>query len=103
MNNYNEYNKLSNEEINKRIRHLTTLLESPIDPESWQEYYKEYSTLTAIMNERYKEENQDSFDAFYKEHIEGKKWEEIDPDVLDFYSDWHKDMYGFRPRGTSRG
>jgi hypothetical protein len=24
--------------------------------------------------------------------------EEIDPKAWDFYSDWHKDMYGYRPR-----
>ena len=85
-------------DIKKRMRDLTVLLESPIDPEPWHEYYTEYDRYSAVLDERYREENQSAFDAFYAEHIEGKSWEEIDPEAWDFYSDWHKDMYGFRPR-----
>lgn len=91
------YNDMSTESIKRRMGELTALLESPIDPEAWHEYYKEYSKLGAILDERYREENQSAFDAFYAKHIEGKSWEEIDPEAWDFYSDWHKDMYGFRP------
>jgi hypothetical protein len=92
------YNDMSTEKINQRIRELTELLESPIDPEPWHEYYREYNSLTAILDERYRAENQASFDAFYEKHIKDKTWEEIDKETWDFYSDWHKDMYGFRPR-----
>ena len=91
------YNDMSTESIKRRMGELTALLESPIDPEAWHEYYKEYSKLCAILDERYREENQSAFDAFYAKHIEGKSWEEIDPEAWDFYSDWHKDLYGFRP------
>lgn len=91
------YNDMSTESIKRRMDELTALLESPIDPEAWHEYYKEYSKLGAILDERYREENQSAFDAFYAKHIEGKSWEEIDPEAWDLYSDWHKDMYGFRP------
>ena len=92
------YNNMTTETIKRRIDELTTLLESPIDPEAWHEYYEEYSKLSYILDERYREENQTTFDAFYKKHIEGKNWEEIDPEAWSFYSDWHKDMYGFRPK-----
>ena len=93
-----DYNQMSTEKINQRIRELTAILESPIDPEAWHEYYREYNRLTDILDERYRAENQAAFDAFYAKHIEGKSWEEIDPEAWSFYSDWHKDMYGFRPR-----
>ena len=92
------YNTMTTAQIKKRIHELTTLLESPIDPEPWHEYLHEYSTLTSILDERYREENQASFNAFYERHIKGKTWEEIDQKDWDFYSDWHKDMYGYRPR-----
>ena len=94
------YNTMTDAQINKRVKELTELLESPIDPEAWSDYYKEYCRLNAILDERYRERNQASFDAFYEKHISGKSWEEIDPEAWSFYSDWHKDMYGFRPRHT---
>jgi hypothetical protein len=93
-----DYNAMTDAQINNRIHELTALLESPIDPESWHEYHREYCELTAIQNERYRERNQEAFDAFYEKHIKGKSWEEIDQEAWDFYSDWHKDMYGYRPR-----
>jgi hypothetical protein len=92
------YNTMTTAEIKKHMDNLTILLESAIDPEAWHKYYKEYSEFGAILDERYREENQSAFDAFYAKHIEGKSWEEIDPEAWQFYSDWHKDMYGFRPR-----
>lgn len=92
------YNDMTNEQINKRIRELTVFLEGSIDREAWNEYYREYCGLTAILDERYRKENQSSFDAFYEKHIKGRTWDEIDPEAWDAYSDWHKDMYGYRPR-----
>lgn len=97
MMNYEAMNAMTTEAIKKRTHDLTFLLESPIDPETWHEYYKEYQSLTAILDERYRAENQSAFDSFYAKHIEGKSWSEIDPEAWDTYSDWHKDMYGFRP------
>lgn len=94
---YEAMTAMTTAEIKKRMDNLTILLESLIDPEPWHEYYEEYSDLSYILDERYREENQTAFDAFYKKHIKGKSWEEIDPEAWDFYSDWHKDMYGFRP------
>ena len=92
------YNQMPTEKIKQRIKELTAFLEGYIDPEAWHEYYKEYSALNAILDERYREENQAAFDAFYAKHIKGRTWKEIHPDDWSFYSDWHKDMYGFRPR-----
>lgn len=89
---------MTTEDIKKRMRNLSALLESPIDPEPWREYYAEYNRYSAVLDERYREENQSAFDAYYAEHIEGKAWEDIDPEAWQFYSDWHKDMYGYRPK-----
>ena len=93
----NNYFAMTDEEIRNRIRELSDVLNGPID-DNWSKVYTEYTTLSAIQNERYKAENQDKFDAFYAEHIEGKSWDEINPEDWQFYSDWFKDMYGFRPR-----
>lgn len=84
-------------EINNRIRELTAILDGYAEGD-WNKAYSEYCELTAILDERYRAENQASFDAFYEKHIKGKAWEEIDPEAWSFYSDWHKDMYGFRPK-----
>lgn len=48
--------------------------------------------------ERYRNEEIPKLNAYYKKHIEGKTRDEIEPSAFDFYSDWHKDVYGYRPR-----
>lgn len=92
------YDTMTFEEINKRIRELSDILNGDCTTKAWDEAYKEYFNLNYILDERYREENQDAFNAFYAEHIEGKTWDEIDPEDWQYYSDWHKDMYGFRPK-----
>lgn len=92
------YEAMTNAEINKRIRELSDILDSYPVEEVWEEAYKEYGRLNAILDERYREENQADFDAFYEKHIKGRTWEEIEDEAWSVYSDWHKDMYGFRPR-----
>lgn len=47
----------------------------------------------------YYERNIAPFRAWAKEHIWDKKSYEILAEDWDFYSDWHKDLYGFRPHG----
>lgn len=88
---------MSTNEIRQRIRELSFILEGDCTTDAWDDAYKEYNKLNYILDERYREENQTAFDAFYAEHIKGKEWDEIDPEDWQFYSDWHKDMYGFRP------
>lgn len=88
------------EEIRDRVDRLGEglMYSCEVGSKEWKDAYEEYSILNGILDEIYREENQEAFDKFVDEHIRGKKWEEIDPDDFQFYSDWHKDMYGFRPR-----
>lgn len=46
----------------------------------------------------YYERNYKPFMQWVNANISGKTIEEIAPETWDYYSDWHKDMYGFRPR-----
>ena len=94
---YKEMLAMSDAELSARISELSTALYIATGDE-WDKLYKEYVNLTDVLDERYRERNQAEFDAFYKKHIEGKSWEEIDPEAWQCYSDWHKDMYGFRPK-----
>ena len=93
----NEALKLTSEEIYTRVRELSHLLDMGID---WDKNYNEYCMLNSILDNRYREENMEAFEKFFFKHIYGKEWNEIDPDILDNYSDWHKDMFGYRPRST---
>ena len=52
---------------------------------------------------KYKEDNEPKIHKYFAEHFEGKTWEEIDPDLWQCYSDWHKDVFGFRPHGIVCG
>ena len=90
-------NAMTTEEIRTRINELSAILDGVID-DNWDKAYNEYNKLNAILDERYRAENQTAFNAFYEKHIKGRTWEEIDQEAWDFYSDWHKDMYGYRPR-----
>lgn len=92
------YEAMTDAEISKRIQYLSNILEGDCTSTAWNDAYSEYSKLRAVQDERYRERNQAAFDAFYEKHIKGKTWEEIDPEAWDSYSDWHKDMYGYRPR-----
>ena len=59
------------------------------DMDDWDEAYACYSEITAIMDREYREENMAEFKAY-----EAKMGQ---PDFdWDFYSDWHKDMFGYR-------
>jgi hypothetical protein len=68
----------------------------------WDKNYDEYCLLNAILDDRYRKENMEAFEKFFFEHIYAKEWSEIDADILDSYSDWHKDMFGYRPRSTDK-
>ncbi len=70
--------------------------------DDWDYYYPIYETVNAVEDDEYREENEDKVRAFFKEHFEGKTWEEIrnNPELYDawgYYSDWHKDCFGYRP------
>ena len=92
------YNDMTNEAIAARLSELSIILEGNPCSDAWDVAYKEYNNLVAITDERYRQQNQEEFDDFYNKHIKGKTWEEINPDAWQCYSDWHKDMYGFRPK-----
>ena len=93
------YEIMTDEQLRIESDKYANILDSicPCD-NAWDEAYREYFKIQEFRDERYRQNNQKSFDKFYNEHIKGKTWEEIDPDDWGFYSDWHKDMYGHRPR-----
>ena len=91
--------KLTDNEINNRIGELSRLLDMGTD---WDKNYDEYCLLNSISNERYHTKYIKQFEEFFYKNIYGKEWNEVDPDILDSYSDWHKDMFGYRPRSTDK-
>ena len=52
---------------------------------------------------KYRERNEPEIRKFFAEHIEGRTWNMIDPNDWEFYSDWHKDVFGYRPHGIVCG
>lgn len=58
--------------------------------------------LNSISNERYRKSNIGQFEEFFFTKIYGKEWEEIDGETWDCYSDWHKDVFGYRPKSTDK-
>ena len=95
---YEAMTAMTNAELSARMSELDYILMGDCTAEAWEAAYKERFQIVDILDERYKEANQAEFDAFYAKYIEGRSWEEIDPKAWEFYSDWHKDMYGFRPK-----
>ena len=91
--------KLTDKEINERIDELSKKLDMDID---WDTNYAMYQLLNDILDERYRESNIVKFEEFFFKNIYGKEWEEVRGETWDFYSDWHKDMFGYRPRSTDK-
>ena len=58
--------------------------------DNYDDYREQYWLLHAVEDDEYREENMEKF-LEYESHMN-------EPDFdWDFYSDWHKDMYGYRP------
>lgn len=97
-----ELNQMTNAQLNDCYKEANAKLESIWGGSNeWDEAYAYYCTITSIQDARYRESCQEEFDAFYHKHIEGRRWEDIDPDAFGTYSDWHKDMYGYRPKSLN--
>lgn len=60
---------------------------------------EELAYLARIEEEEraYYERNYKPFMEWTAKNISGKSMDEIAPETWDCYSDWHKDLYGFRP------
>lgn len=94
---YKEMLNMTDAELSARAKELSDALYVTTGA-AWDDLYKEYVNINGVLDERYRERNQEAFNSFYDKHIKGKTWEEIKQADWDFYSDWHKDMYGYRPR-----
>ena len=87
---YEEIKAMSKEERNALYEECRKVLDGPCN-DLWQEVYDGvYSDLTEIEDREYREENMEAFRAYEQ------KMGEPDFD-WSFYSDWHKDMFGYRP------
>lgn len=61
-----------------------------------------------LSRDKYFEEQEPKLRSYFSKYFEGKEWEEIRQDEELYerwgsYSDWHKDVYGFRPRAIVCG
>ena len=90
--------KMSDEEIRDAIRVLDSHLQLHSNDELFSPIYAVYLSYITVEQERYISENEEEFNKFYVNNINGKRYDEIEPEMLDWYSDWHKDMFGYRPR-----
>ena len=74
------------------------------------EYMKDTDLFynAAEEEEKFSRENQPKVREYFEKYFEGKTWEDISQseeliERWDFYSDWHKDAYGYRPHGIVCG
>ena len=88
------------EEMDKLAVILDTV--SPCS-EEWSKAYARYCELDRIEQEEYRKENISKLKEFYDKYIANKEWSEIDDEDWSFYSDYHKDVFGYRPRSLNFG
>ena len=69
------YREMTTNELNELSRKYSNILESvsPCD-DAWDEAYKEYNRINAVLDDRYREKNQEAFDKFYNEDSD---WREV--------------------------
>ena len=90
----NQYRKMYAEGTVKNVdEYITWVLEN--NPDMVYNYVDE--------ERRYREENEPKIREYFAKHFEGKTWDEIDPENWSFYSDWHKDVFGYRPHAIVCG
>lgn len=78
------------------------LLEHGMQEETGLAYefaYESWCVLYELEDEEYYAENIDEFNRWEEEHILSRSYDEITAEDWGFYSDWHKDMFGYRPHG----
>ena len=81
-----KYEEMKTEELRKLRDKLSDQMLDQMN-DKWLEWYEEYSKITNILDERWREENYEDFRKY--------ELKMGDPDFdWGFYSDWHKDMYG---------
>ena len=85
------YNQ-TGEVYRKGYKALTALMDDPNYREFWDELYSAYCDLTFAQDMAYKKFAEGDF---LKHFLNGVPSDE----KRDFLSDWHKDIYGYRPRG----
>lgn len=70
----------------------------------WMLHNRSEMIFNYIEEEKsYREENEPKIREYFATHFEGKTWPEIDPEEWSWYSDWHKDVFGYRPHGIVCG
>lgn len=89
-----DYNAMTDEEIQQRLDELSIIIADETFPIKYRERYM----LEYVRDERRKMKDENAFYDFYEEHIEGKDMDEIDEEDWEYYSDWHKELYGCRPK-----
>ena len=87
------------EEMDNLREQLDTLTPGP----EWDKAYNRYCELRAIEQEEYKRQNIGMLRTFYDDHIAGKTYAEIPDEDWEWYSDFHKDVFGYRPRSLNFG
>ena len=63
--------------------------------------YDEWATLDDMEHAEYAQEQLPELERYFTTYIKDKSANEIEPERWDLYSDWHKDVFGFRPRQTT--
>lgn len=87
----------------KELEALTRILDTMGGTDEWNKAYDRYFELRAKEQEEYRAENIDKLKEFYDEHIANRTWAEIDGDDWSWYSDFHKDVFGYRPKTLNFG
>lgn len=87
---WDEIKQMNKEERNALYKKCTAILDQQNCDDMWHHVYECYSRLTSIEDEEYREANIEKFREYEA------KMNEPDFD-WGFYSDWHKDMFGYRP------
>ena len=87
---YDEIKAMNKEERQDLYKKCTDILDQQNCDDMWSHVYNCYCRLTSIEDEEYREANMAEFKAYEARMNE--------PDFdWGYYSDWHKDMFGYRP------
>lgn len=71
------------------------------EPEEFEVLYAEYEQLVAMDRQDYRKRNEGKLLEYFQKNIlpYANNWGSVNEQDASFYSDWHKDVFGYRPRG----
>lgn len=91
------------QEMKNRKKELENIMDSyawdeSISREQYKAAYAEWRDIREQEDKEYAEKAYPDLKEYFEKYIKGRQWSDVEGETFDYYSDWFKDVFGYRPR-----